>query len=197
MGGTKVVAGVYGPGDLYPRFLQKSGKALLRCYYDMMSFSVTDRKRPGPGRRETELGLVIKNALEPFLLLENFPKAGIKLFMEIYQADAGTRCASINAASLALADAGIPMRDLVSSVAAGTAGDAVILDLNKKEEDHKDGATDIPIAMSVRTGDISLFQLDGAISKKDLQKAMEFAKKGCKEVYDLQKKALAEKYGVD
>ena len=49
--------------------------------------------------------------------------------------------------------------------------------------------------MMPNTGEITLLQLDGEISKEDLKKALEYSKKACKDIYEVQKKALKEKYG--
>ncbi|MDD2655016.1 MAG: exosome complex exonuclease Rrp41, partial [Candidatus Omnitrophica bacterium] len=83
MGKTKVLAGVYGPRQLYPRFLRNPEKGTVRCFYNMYSFSVSDRKRPGPGRREKELSEKIAQALEPAVMLEKFPDAVVDVFVEI------------------------------------------------------------------------------------------------------------------
>ncbi len=195
LGNTKVIAAIEGPKTLHPRRIQDPERGLVRCTYDMMSFSVDDRKRPGPSRREIEIGLVMKNALQPFVLIKEFPKTVVDVYTEVYQADAGTRCASICAASLALADAGVPMRDLVASVSVGKVGDKIVLDLTKKEEDYEEGATDIPISMSGRTKEISHLQLDGCITLDEFKKALDVGEKGCQEIYELQKKVLKEKYG--
>jgi exosome complex component RRP41 len=197
MGDTKVIAAVEGPKPLHPRRMQDPEGGLLRCHYDMMSFSVDDRKRPGPSRREIEIGLVMRNALQPFLLLKEFPKAVVDLFTEVYQADAGTRCASISAASLALADAGVPMRDLVAAVSVGKVGDKIVLDLTKKEEDFEEGATDMPVSMSGRTKEISALQLDGSITMEEFKEALKLAEKGCQQIYEFQKKTLKSRYEVD
>ncbi len=194
IGKTKIVAGVYGPSNVTPRHLEKKKQVLLRCYYDLISFSVTDRARPGPSRRSRELGLVMKNALLPSIISEEYPKSMIEVFVEVVQADAGTRCAAICAASLALADAGFLMKDLVGSVAAGTVGDKVVLDLTKKEEDYEDGVTDIPIAYLPSEEKITLLQLDGEVSSKKLIEAIEMGIKGCKELHEMQKKTIKEKY---
>jgi len=76
-GKTEVIAAVYGPRQLHPRHLAEEDKATLRVYYDMISFSVPERKSPGPTRRSIELSLVIKRALESVVILEEFPKAVI------------------------------------------------------------------------------------------------------------------------
>jgi len=156
IGKTVAIAAVYGPRNLYPKFLQNPEKGMLRCNYNMLSFSVDERIRPGPSRRSKEISLVTERALSPAVDLSTFTNAVVDVFVEIIQADAGTRCAGICAASMALADAGIPMKDLVSAISVGKVGDKIVVDLDKFEEDFDGGATDVPIAVLPRTGEISL-----------------------------------------
>ncbi len=196
IGGTIALASVFGPRELFPAFQQDSKKGVLKCVYDLMSFSVSERKRPGPSRRSVEISMVTENALLPVLDLTRYPNTVVNVFINILQADAGTRCAGICAASLALADAGIPMRDLVSAVSVGKLGKTLVLDIDKKEEDYPDGATDIPVAFVPRTGKLSLLQLDGEITRDELKEALKLAKKGCDEIYKLQIKTLKDKYKV-
>ena len=110
-GKTKILAAVYGPKEVHPRHLALPDRAILRCRYHMAPFSVEERKSPAPSRREMELSKVIREALEPSIFLEYYPRTAIDVFIEVLQADGGTRCAGITVASLALANAGIPMRD--------------------------------------------------------------------------------------
>jgi len=193
MGDTEAIAAVYGPKNL-PVFLQDPEKGVLRCFYNMMSFSTSDRVRPGPGRRSKEISMVTEKALLPVLNLTSFPITAIDVYIEITQADAGTRCVGINVASMALADAGIPMRDLVSAVAVGRIENKIVVDVNKEEEDYEGGMADIAVAMAPRNGDITLLQMDGFATKKQLKEALEVAKKACKKLRDVQVKALKEKY---
>jgi exosome complex component RRP41 len=124
--------------------------------------------------------------------LEYFPKTSIDVFVEVLQADAGTRCAGLTAASVALADAGIPMRDLIVSCAAGKVDGEILLDLCKEEDNC--GEADLPIGIVPRTGEIVLMQLDGILTKEEFKKAREYAIMGCREVHELQKQALKKKY---
>ena len=194
IGKTIAYAAVYGPRELYPAFKQNSKRGVLRCSYDMLSFSVTERKRPGTSRRSIEIGAVTAKSLEPAVDLSAFPGTVVDVFIDIIQADAGTRCAGICAASMALADAGIPMRDLVAAVSVGKVGDKVVVDLDKKEEDFEGGATDVPVAFTSRDGQVTLLQLDGNISRKELKEALEMGQKSCEEIFKLQKDALKERY---
>jgi len=196
IGKTIAIAAVYGPRQLHPTHLRDPEKGILRCNYNMMSFSGSgDRVRPGPSRRSKEISMVTTKALLPVLDLKEHPNCVVDVFIELIQTDAGTRCAGITAASMALADAGLQMKDLICAVSVGTVGDKIVVDLDKEEEDYEGGTTDIPVAMMPNTGEITLLQLDGEISKEDLKKALEYSKKACKDIYEVQKKALKEKYG--
>ena len=193
MGGNKVIAAVYGPREVHPRHLQEVTRAIVRYRYNMASFSVEERKRPGPDRRSHELSKVSRQALEPVILTSFFPRSVIDVFVEILQADAGTRTAGINAAAVALADAGIPMKSMVSSCAAGKVGDTIVLDPMKEEDNF--GQADLPIAMTPN-GDLTLMQMDGNLTPDEFRKAVEMAMKGARDIYELQRRALVEKYSL-
>lgn len=195
IGKTIALAAVYGPRSMFPRFLQDPEKGTLRCHYNMMPFSCGDRVRPGGGRRSKELSMVIEKAILPVIDLAEFPNAVVDVYIEFPQTDSGTRCAGIVAASMALADAGIPMRDLVSSVAVGKVGDKLVVDLTKDEEDFEEGAVDIATAYLPNADQFTLLQLDGEISKEELKKCLELAKKACTDISEVQKQALKAKYG--
>jgi len=192
-GDTIAVAAVYGPRKLHPQHQQKPDTAVLRCTYNMNSFSVSDRIRPGPSRRSTEISKIIEWALSPVVMLKKFPGTVIDVHINIIQADAGTRCAAINAASMALAHAGIPMRNLVSSVSIGKLDKQLVVDVNKDEEDWEEGegATDIPISMT-GNGNLTHVQLDGKIGQEQMKEVVQMAKTACEEIHEIQKKALKE-----
>lgn len=191
-GKNKVLAAVYGPRECFPKHTQNSYKAKLTYRYNMAPFSVDDRKRPGPDRRSTEISKVSREALEKVVFLEYFPRTAINVFVEVLQADAGTRCAALTAASVALADAGIPMRDVIAACAAGKVEDEIVLDLCQEEDNF--GSADLPIAISPRTGQIHLMQMDGILDEEEFKKAFDMAIRGCLDVHEMQKKALKEKY---
>jgi exosome complex component RRP41 len=160
----------------------------------MAPFSVGERKSPAPSRREIELSKVIRESLEPSLFVEYYPRTGVDVFIEVLQADGGTRCASITAASLALADAGIPMRDLVVACAAGKVEDKVVLDLFDIED--KVGSADVPVAFMPNLNAVTLLQMDGILTPEEFEKAVAMAIDGCRKIYDLQKEALKKKYVI-
>lgn len=191
-GNNKVLAAVYGPRELHPRRMQKPNEVLVRYKYNMASFSVEDRIRPGPSRRSTEISKVSGEAFEPVVMTQYYPGAVIDVFAEVLQADAGTRTAAINAATLALADAGIPMKGLVSACAVGKVDGQLVLDLNKPEDNY--GQADLPVAMT-QDGEITLLQMDGHLTPEELEESLEMAKKGCQQILEIQREALVSRYG--
>ena len=196
IGRTIAYAAVYGPRELYPKFMQNPRTGILRCNYNMMPYSGRgERIRPGGNRRAKEISMVMENALLPVIDLTQFPNSVVDVFVELPQTDAGSRCAGICAASIALADAGIPMKDLIAAVAVGKVDDKIVADLNYQEEAYEDGpVADVPVAVLPSTGKISLLQMDGEISKEQLREALELAKKVTAEIYEIQKKTLKDKY---
>jgi exosome complex component RRP41 len=190
-GKNKILAAVYGPRELHPRRMQKPDEAIVRYRYNMAAFSVEDRARPGPSRRSIEISKVSRDAFSPIIMTKYYPSAVIDVFAEVLQADAGTRTAAINAASIALADAGIPMKGLISACAVGKVNGQLVLDLNKDEDNF--GDADLPIAMT-QDGEISLLQMDGNLTKEEFKKALEMAKEGCLQILEIQKEALKKKF---
>jgi exosome complex component RRP41 len=206
MGKTIAYAAVYGPREMFPKFLQNPKKGVLRCNYNMLPFSGAggDRVKPGPSRRSKEISAVTEKALSAVIDLSDSPNAVVDVFIELPQTDAGSRCCGINAAAIALADAGIPMRDLVAAVAVGHAGNKVIVDLDYEEEhlpdyleglDEKDVA-DIPVAIIPSTGEVSLLQMDGIVDKSVLFKALHKAKDAAQKVSEVQRNALRDRFAA-
>jgi exosome complex component RRP41 len=191
-GKNKILAAVYGPKELHPKHMALPDRMVIRCRYHMAPFSVQERKSPAPSRREIELSKVIRESIEPAIFIEHYPRTAIDLFVEVLQADGSTRCASITAASLALADAGIPMRDLVVACSAGKVDDTIVLDLMDTED--KVGLADVPVALMPNLNVITLLQMDGILTLEEFEKTVNMALEGCRKIYALQKEALRAKY---
>ena len=85
-----------------------------------------------------------------------------------------------------------PMRDLVCACAAGKAADTLILDVNNEEDQA--GQADMPIGYMPNMGQITLLQLDGVLTPDEFKKCIEIGIDGCKQVYEIQKNSLREKY---
>jgi exosome complex component RRP41 len=179
---------------MHPKGLQEPTRTILRCYYFMAPFATSERGRPGRSRRSTEISKVIGEALSNAVFMEDYPKTATDIFMEILQANASTRCAALNAASMALADAGIPMRDIVSSLSVGKVDGKIVLDVAGAEDNF--GDVDMAVATIGRTGRFVLLQVDGVLTLQELRQMLELAKKGCAEVRAKQREALLKRYST-
>ncbi len=198
LGKTKVLAAVYGPREMHPRHDTMPNKAVVRCKYDMISFSVEERARPGPSRRSTEISKVLSEALESVVYTDRFPGMAIDIFVEVYQADASTRVAGLTAAAIALANAGIPMKDLVTACSFGKIPgtqkgkpvEAMVVDVARDEDTT--GLADVAMAILPNSKQVVLLQMDGDLSPSEFKEGMDMGMKMCQTLYEEQKKALKE-----
>ncbi len=191
-GKNKILAAVYGPRELHPKHLALSDRSLIRVTYRMSTFSVPERKSPAPSRREIEISKLLSEALDAAAFTKKFPRSVIDIFVQVLQADGGTRCASITAAAAALADAGIPMKDLVVGCSAGLVNGIVVKD--PCDEEDKEGDGDLPLAYMPNLNQIVLLQLDGQFTYDQFVEAVNFAIEGCKEIHEIQLTALKKRY---
>jgi exosome complex component RRP41 len=191
-GNNKIYAAVYGPREVHPHHLAKPDRGILRVFYRMATFSVFDRKRPAPGRREKEISMVIADCLEPVLFLELYPGTSFEVFINVMDADGGTRCACTTVAALALADAGVPMRSLVTAVAMGKIDGELITDLSGIED--KAGEADLPCAITWFNEELSLLQFDGNMNIKEFSECLILAKDALTKIHEIQLETLKKKY---
>lgn len=98
--------------------------------------------------------------------------------MQILQSDGGNYSACVNAATLALVDAGIPMRDYVCACTAGFVEDTPLADLCHAEESG--GGTTLTLALLPRSENIALVQMDARLHQDHLPALMEAATAACK-----------------
>ncbi|PUZ64830.1 hypothetical protein GQ55_3G174200 [Panicum hallii var. hallii] len=166
MGNTRVIAAVYGPRE-------------VRCEYRMAEFSTGDRRRKPKGdRRSTEISLVIRQTMEASILTHLMPRSQIYIFVQVLQADGGTRSACTNAATLALADAGIPMRDIVTSCSAGYLCSKPLLDLNYLEDSA--GGPDVTVGILAKKDKVTILQMDAKLPMDTFEDVMGLSIDGCK-----------------
>jgi exosome complex component RRP41 len=192
-GNNKVLAAVYGPKEVMPKHLTDPSKAIIKCRYSMAPFSnVDDHGRSAPSRRSIEISKVIKEAFENVVLLGEFPGSEIDIFIEVLQGDGGTRAAGLTAASVALASAGIPMKDLIYAVSVGRIGEHVTMDFDMIEDNYSD--SDMPIAVAPRNNDIVLLQMDGGLTRSQFAEAIQMAVDAGKTITEIQKNALRDVY---
>lgn len=192
-GGNRVIAGIFGPRECIPKHDANPYRALVKCRYTMSPFaSKEEHGRAGPNRRSIEISKVIRGVFENVVVSELYPMTQIDIFIDVLQAEGGTRTAAITAAAAALADAGIPMKDMVCGVAVGKADGQILVDLGKEEDNL--GESDVPMAIANRSKDILLLQMDGLLTKEELALAMEKGIASCEKLHALQVEAITKKY---
>ncbi|MCM3643009.1 MULTISPECIES: polyribonucleotide nucleotidyltransferase [Priestia] len=151
-------------------------------HYNFPSFSVGEtRPMRGPGRREIGHGALGERALEPVIPNEkDFPYT-IRLVSEVLESNGSTSQASICASTLAMMDAGVPIKAPVAGIAMGLikSGEhySILTDIQGME-DHL-GDMDFKVA-GTKNGVTALqmdIKIDG-LSREILDEALQQAKKG-------------------
>jgi exosome complex component MTR3 len=112
LGLTKVICAVYGPREVTRRE-DFSLQGQLLCVFKFATFSGRYRRQHQPDSEEKELSQIMREALEPAVILDKFPKARMDIFVTVLEDDGSALSAGLSAASLALAHAGVEMFDLV------------------------------------------------------------------------------------
>ena len=94
----------------------RSEQGQLNCELRFTTFAEPGARRsPQSGKQERELGAIMQQALEVAVRVELFPKSVVDVHALVIQDDGGALAAVLSAASLALADAGVEMFDLVAA----------------------------------------------------------------------------------
>ncbi|MCL5429980.1 MAG: exosome complex exonuclease Rrp41, partial [Candidatus Marsarchaeota archaeon] len=179
---------------LMPKHISDPAKAIIKCKYSMAPFSsMGEHSRSGPNRRAIEISKVTREAFENVVVLNDYPGSEIDIYIEILQSDGGTRAAGITAAAVALANAGIRMRDLIYAVSFGKADGQLILDLNMIEDNYSE--CDMPMAIAPRNSEILLLQMDGNLTKEEMKEGVGMIIEAGKTISKIQRDALQSIYG--
>ncbi len=151
-------------------------------HYNFPSFSVGEtRPMRGPGRREIGHGALGERALEPVIPSEkDFPYT-VRLVSEVLESNGSTSQASICASTLAMMDAGVPIKAPVAGIAMGLVKSGehyTILSDIQGMEDHL-GDMDFKVAGTAKG--VTALQMDikiDGLSREILEEAFQQAKKG-------------------
>ncbi|XP_031570086.1 exosome complex component RRP41-like [Actinia tenebrosa] len=196
MGNTKALATVYGPHEVTSKAKALHDRVLLNCQFGMATFSTGERKRkPRGDRKSTELSMIIRRTFEAAIITELYPRSQIDIFVQVLQADGSNQAACINATTLALIDAGIPMKDYVSASTVSFVNDTPLMDINYLEESS--GGPQLSLAILPKSEKVVLFQMDSRLHMDNMEKVLKLAVKGCKDVYTLLRRTIHEKAEED
>ncbi|CAH0550846.1 unnamed protein product [Brassicogethes aeneus] len=188
---TKVLAAVYGPHQVRgQRSKAQHDGALVNCQFSMAVFSTGERKRrPRGDRKSTELSMHLQQALLAAIKTELYPWSQIDVYVEVLHADGGIYPACVNAATLALIDAGIPLKEYVCACTASLANnDVPMLDISHQEEAI--GGPTLTVAALPMSGKIVLMEMSQRFHLDHLPKVLEKALQGCKDVKNILDEAV-------
>jgi len=180
-GYTKAMAVVTlgGPGDKkLVDGMEVSGKQRFMHHYNFPPYSVGEvRPLRGPGRREIGHGALAEKALISLLPSESEFPYTIRVVTEIMSSNGSTSMASVSASSLALMDAGVPVKGLATGIAIGLASNddsyKLLTDIQGAEDHYgqmdfkvagtKDGIT--AIQMDIKIDGITLKMVEEGLDK--------------------------------
>ncbi|NMH60678.1 ribonuclease PH [Alteromonas ponticola] len=190
-----------------PRFMKGMGKGWVTAEYSMLpraTHTRSDREaaRGKQGGRTLEIQRLIARSLRAAVDLKLLGENTITLDCDVIQADGGTRTASITGACVALVDAltymrskGIiktnPLKHMIAALSVGIYKGMPVADLEYTEDSAAD--TDMNIVMT-ETG--KLIEVQGTaeaepFSFEEMNEMLEIARHGLRELFDIQKSALA------
>ncbi|MEK7519380.1 MAG: polyribonucleotide nucleotidyltransferase, partial [Patescibacteria group bacterium] len=172
------------------------GKKRFMHHYNFPPYSVGEvRPMRGPGRRDIGHGMLAEKALLPLIpSFEEFPYT-IRIVSEIISSNGSTSMASISSSSLALMDAGVPIKKAAAGIAIGLMSDdsgnyKVLADIQGPEDHH--GDMDFKVA-GTKEG-ITAIQMDvkiQGINAEIFKEALSLGKKIRLQILEKIEKALA------
>ncbi|CAH0027660.1 hypothetical protein V2G26_004733 [Clonostachys chloroleuca] len=208
MGNTKVMCVLTGPSEAQQQQQgQRRGQATAGGGKDaainvsivVAGFASVDHKKRGRNDKRTqELELIIAKTFASVAHTHLFPHSSISLALHVLSADGSLLAALLNAATLALIDAGIPMSDYIAACTAGStssyaaADDSAdpLLDLNTQEEQELPFIT---VATLGETDRVAVLNCESRVQVSRLEGMLAVAVDGCKEVKQLLDKAIKAK----
>ncbi|RCN33279.1 putative exosome complex exonuclease 1 [Ancylostoma caninum] len=192
-GGTKILCAVYGPYE-GKRSKQLEDRCLLCATLSLMLrkccstssmtrfAGVERRQRVKADRKSMEIERLIEKTFEGAVLTHLFPTSQIDIYCQIIQSDGSHLAACVNAASLAMSDAGIPMKGLVAAATCSIVDGQPVVDVNQREE------TDILPRLTLATlrgeDEVVLVELQNRVHVDHLPALMAAAKDTCKGVHE-------------
>lgn len=144
-------------------------------------------------RRVLEMASMIKSTFEPVVQTNLYPRSEIDIFVQVLQQDGGLLQACINATTLALLNAGIPLLDFVCAVTGGVHSTSPLLDLTLLEENDVPNVT---VAMMPRTGKVTLVTMETRLHVDRFAEILELAKKAGNAIHKEMETAVMSRTGI-
>ncbi|PNX96897.1 exosome complex component mtr3-like protein [Trifolium pratense] len=159
----------------------------LNCNVSYTTFSTPVR---GQGSDHKEYSSMLQKALEGAIILESFPKTTVDVFALVLESSGSDLPVVISVASLALADAGILMYDLVTSVSVSCLGKNLIIDPISEEENCQDGS--LMITCMPSRYEVTQLTVTGEWSAPKISEGMQLCLDACKKLAKIMRSCLKE-----
>ncbi|KAL8646587.1 MAG: hypothetical protein Q9226_006795 [Calogaya cf. arnoldii] len=192
MGNTKIICTVAGPAE--GRRAGGTGgdaNAVVQVEIGIAGFCGVDRKRRGRGdKRTSEMQMTIANAFSNTLFTHLYPHSTILITLHVLSQDGSLLAACLNASTLALIDAGVPMSDYVAACTSGStssyssndeAADP-LLDLNGTEEQELPFLTVGTLGAGEK---VSVLVMESRVQAMRLEGMLAVGVDGCKQVKEI------------
>ncbi|KAB8532578.1 hypothetical protein FH972_025523 [Carpinus fangiana] len=192
MGNTKIICTVDGPAEGRRGGAggseAQSGEAQVEVNINIAGFSGVERKKRTRGdKRTTEMQLVIKEAFASNLFTRLYPHSTIYISLHVLNQDGSLLAACLNATTLALIDAGIPMSDYIVACTAGSTSSYSandenadpLLDLNGLEEQELPFLT---VGTVGATEEVCVLAMETRVQIQRLEGMLAVGIDGCKQV---------------
>ncbi|KAL5716970.1 Exosome complex component RRP41-like [Ranunculus cassubicifolius] len=183
-GNTKVIVSVFGPRES-KKAMMYSDTGRLNCNVSYTTFATSTR---GQGSDHKEFSSMLHKALEGAVMLDSFPKTTVDIFALVLESGGSDLPVVISCASLALADAGIMMFDLVTSVSVCCLGSKLVLDPITEEESNQDGS--LMVACMPSRNEVTQLTLTGDWSTPKIHEAMELCLSACSKLGEITRSCL-------
>ncbi|KAJ2782640.1 hypothetical protein H4R18_002160 [Coemansia javaensis] len=183
-GNTKVLVAVYGPREARIRGVGvPTDRAVVNVEFNVAPFSTSERRQRSKGdKRLLEVASFVRQTFEGAIQRAVYPRSQIDIYLHLLQHDGGTLEACINAATLALVDAGVAMDDYVCACTAGFVDETPVLDLNGVEESALETPA-LTVAVLPRSGNVALLQMESRLHSAKFDPVVELAVEGCKHIH--------------
>ncbi|XP_027152213.1 exosome complex component RRP41-like [Coffea eugenioides] len=185
-GNTKVIVSVFGPRES-KKAMMYSDVGRLNCNVSYTTFATVHRNQ---GSDSKELSSMLYKALEGAIILESFPKTTVDVFALVLESGGSDLPVIISCASLALADAGILLYDLVAAVSVSCLGKNLVIDPSLEEESPQDGS--FMISCMPSRNEITQLTLTGEWSTPKISEAMELCLDACSKLAKIMRSSLRE-----
>jgi len=180
-GNTQVVATIYGPREPCEKSRASQDRAIINCEYSVAGFASGERKSKKTDKRTIELGMLIRQTFESVVITNLFPHSQIDIFIQVLQSDGGAVAAAINATTLAMIDAGLPMRDFVAACSACFISGTPLLDPNYVETTTL--APELLVAIEPKSQLVVSMEMEGKLPLEMYERVAKLAIDGCNLIY--------------